>query len=151
MTLSGTGSLLLGLEQGLTGTWLGQTAPVQLMTSVLIADPHGLAVVTGDAMGERVEQHPQLSAEEKGHLDLRWRTIFAIAFVSEGNGVEAVITDAELKAVFDRPVDLRGERLNLHAPAITTIFFATTQGTFLLVDGLFPQSPNETAIGFGAR
>ena len=145
---SGTGSLLLGLEQGLTGTWLGQTAPVQLMASVLIADPHGLAVVTGDAMGERVEQQPQLSAGEKGHIDLRWRTIFAIAFVSEGKGVEAVITGAELKAVFDRPVDLRGERLNLHASAISTTFFATSQGTFLLVEGLFPQSPDEKAIGF---
>jgi hypothetical protein len=143
---SGTGSLLLRLGAGLTGTWLGQTAPVQLMPAVVLADPLSLAVVTGGAQGERVEQEPRLAATEKGHLDLRWRTTFPIAFVSEAKGVEGVLTEAELSAVFDRPVDLRGEQLNLHAPTIALLFWATAQGTFLLAEGPLAADPH--AIGF---
>jgi hypothetical protein len=146
---SGTGSLVVRLEAGLSGTWLGQTAPMRLMAAVLVADPLSLAVLTGDAQGERVEQQPRLPASEKGHLGLRWRTTFPIAFVAEAKGVEGVVTEAELSAVFDRPVDLRGERLSLHTQTIAVLFLATAQGTFLLTEGPLPPGLYQHAIGFG--
>ena len=144
---SGTGSLVLSLGPGLTGTWLGQSAPVPLMSAVLAANPLTLAVIAADAQGERVEQQPQLPATEAGNIDLRWTTTFAVTFVSEAAGVEGVESPAILSAVFDRPVDLRGERLSLKSQSIAVLILATAQGTFLLVDGQL-VIPYQHAVGF---
>lgn len=144
---SGAGSLMLGLGPGLTGTWLGQSTAVPLMQALLVAGPASLAVLTADAQGDLVLQQPAMPGTEPGRLDLRWTTTFPVAFVSEAAGAEGVATQANLSAAFDRPVDLRGERLSLQAQAIAVLFAATAQGTFLLIDGqLQPLSPSP--IGF---
>jgi len=145
---SGTGSLLLWLGQGLTGAWLGQPEPVPLMAAVLVADPHSLSLLTGDAQGERVEQQPQLPATEDGRIELRWTPSFDAAFISEAAGAEAVVTEADLTAVLDRPVDLRGERLSLHADSIAVLLLSTSAGTFLLVEGALTPPSYTNAIGF---
>jgi hypothetical protein len=144
---SGAGSLMLGLGPGLTGTWLGQVMAVPLLQALLVADPTSLAVLTIDAQGDLVLQQPGLPGSEGGKLDLRWTTTFPIAFVSESAGVEGIATEAELSAVFDRPVDLRGERLSLQVHAIPVLFAATAQGTFLLIDGQL-QPLSQSPIGF---
>jgi hypothetical protein len=144
---SGAGSLMLGLGPGLTGTWLGQATAVPLMQALLLAGPASLAVLTADALGDLVLQQPALPATEPGRLDLRWTTTFPIGFVSEAAGVEGAATQANLSAVFDRPVDLRGERLSLRAQAIPVLFTATAQGRFLLIDG--PLQPlSDAPIAF---
>jgi hypothetical protein len=144
---SGAGSLMLGLGPGLTGTWIGQATAVPLMNALLVADPASLAVLTADAQGDLVLQQPGLPGTEPGRLDLRWTTTFPIAFVSEAAGAEGVATQANLSAVFDRPVDLRGERLSLQAQAIPVLFTATAQGKFLLIDGpLQPLSDSPLAF-----
>jgi len=143
---SGTGSLLLRLDAGLTGTWLGQTAPVWLGSVALVAHPGKLAVLAAQVQGERVEQQPRLPAPVTGHVDLRWRTTFPVVFVSEAAGVEGAVTEAGLTAVFDRPVDLRGERLSLDSQLVLVFFLATNAGTFLLVDAVFPR--RERVLGF---
>lgn len=144
---SGAGSLMLGLGPGLTGTWLGQATAVPLMAALLVAGPASLAVLTADAQGDLVLQQPGLPATEPGRLDLRWTTTFPIAFVSEAAGAEGVATRANLSAAFDRPVDLRGERLSLQAQAIGVLFAATAQGTFLLIDGQL-QPLSQSPIAF---
>lgn len=144
---SGAGSLMLGLGPGLTGTWLGQATAVPLMQALLVADPVSLAVLTADAQGDLVLQQPALPGTEPGRLDLRWTTTFPIVFVSEAAGVEGVATQAKLSAVFDRPVDLRGERLSLQAQAIPVLFTAIAQGTFLLIDGQL-QPLSQSPIAF---
>jgi type 1 fimbria pilin len=144
---SGAGSIMLGLGPGLTGTWLGQATAVPLMQALLVADPASLTVLTADAEGDLVLQQPALPGTEPGRLDLRWMTTFPIIFVSEAAGVEGVATQAKLSAVFDRPVDLRGERLSLQAPAIPVLFTATAQGTFLLIDGQL-QPLSQSPIAF---
>ena len=78
---------------------------------------------------------------------MRWLTTFPLRLVTEAAGVEGVVTQAALSAVFDRPVDLRGERLSVAASAIAVLFLATAAGTFLVVDGaLQPPSPAPTAF-----
>ncbi len=144
---SGAGSLMLGLGPGLTGTWLGQATAVPLMQALLVADPASLSVVTVDAESDLVLQQPALPGTEPGRLDLRWTTTFPISFVSEAAGVEGVATQANLSAVFDRPADLRGERLSLQSQAIGVLFTATAQGMFLLIDGqLEPLSQSPIAF-----
>jgi hypothetical protein len=145
---AGAGALDLWLGEGLTGRWVGQKDPVGLMATVLEADPHALTLIARQAMGDRVEQRPAAPPSEDARIDLRWRTVFPVTFVTEAKGVEAVITTAELTAVFDRPVDLRGERLNVHASSIDVLFVATTAGTFLLVDGALDQEATTKIAGF---
>ena len=124
---SGAGSLLLRLGSGLTATWLGQHAPVPLPQAALIGSPDSLTVAaTGQA--DLVWQQPALPGGAPGRLSLRWLTTFPLRLVAEAAGVEGVVTQATLSAVFDRPVDLRGERLSVAAPAITVLFLATAAG-----------------------
>ncbi len=145
---SGTGSLLLWVDAGISATWLGQTEAVELMAAVLEADPHRLAVIARGARSERVEQQPKLSAAGAGRIDLRWTTSFPVTFDSEAKGFEAVISRAELSAMLDRPVDLRGERLNLHATGALVVFLASATGTFLLVEGALDRHGDDEAIAF---
>jgi hypothetical protein len=144
---SGAGSLMLDLGPGLTSTWLGQATAVPLQQALLVADPASLAVLTADAQADLILQQPALPGTEPGRLDLRWTTTFPIAFVSEAAGVEGVATQANLSAAFDRPVDLRGERLSLQAQAIPVLFAATAQGTSLLIDGQL-QPLSQSPIAF---
>jgi hypothetical protein len=143
---SGAGSLLLRLGSGLTATWLGQHAPVPLPQAALISSPDSLTVAaTGQA--DLVWQQPTLPGGAQGRLSLRWLTTFPLRLVTEAAGVEGVLTQATLSAVLDRPVDLRGERLSVAAPAIAVLFLATAAGTFLVIDGaLQPPSPAPTAF-----
>lgn len=145
---SGAGSLLLWLGDGLTGTWLGQPEPVPLMTAVLAAEPERLSVLSAGAQGERVEQQPALPATEAGRIDLRWSGSFPVGFISEGSGAEVVVSEAELSAVLDRPVDLRGERLSLRADPVAVLLLATSAGTFLLAEGALMPPSYANAIGF---
>jgi hypothetical protein len=145
---SGAGSLLLWLGEGLTGAWPGQPEPVPLTTAILVAAPDSLSLLTGDAQGERIEQQPQLPATEDGSIELRWTPSFDAAFISEAAGVEAVVTEANLNAVLDRPVDLRGEQLSLRADSVAVLLLSTSAGTFLLVEGALAPPSYTNAIGF---
>ena len=119
-----------------------------LPQAVLIGSPDSLTVAAS-GQADLVWQQPGLPGGAPGRLNLRWLTTFPVRLVSEAAGVEGVVTQATLSAVFDRPVDLRGERLSLHAQAITVLFLATAAGTFLVVDGaLQPPSTSLEPIAF---
>jgi hypothetical protein len=149
---TGTGSLLLWLDPGLTGTWLGQSDPVDLNALALVATPSALRVVAGQARSERVIQQPTVPAAPPaappGRITLRWTTSFPITFDSEAHGIEGVLTQAGLSAVFDRPVDLNGNRVPLRATSIMVVFLASTAGTFMLVDGALDPPSGRKVVGF---
>lgn len=145
---SGVGALLLWLDEGLRATWLGQTAAVELGPSLLAVDSSRLSLAATQAHGEHVQQTPVPANGSNDRVELRWNLVFPVSFFSEASGAEAVLTSSALSATLDKPVDVRGQRLPVHAASVLVAFIATASGEFLLVEGTLDPPAGGRGVAF---
>jgi hypothetical protein len=145
---SGVGSLLLWLDDGLGATWLGQNEAVELGPSVLAVDSSRLSLAASRAHGEHIQQLPLPSNGSNDRIALRWDLVFPVSFFSEASGAEVVLTSSALAASLDKPIDVRGQRLTVHASSIWVAFIATALGEFLLAEGPLDPPSGGRGVAF---
>lgn len=146
---SGVGALALGLDAGLSATWIGQTTPVALGQALLLLDEARLAIMAPAARAYGVSQHPALP-DVMGHsrLMLAWNPTFPLSYFAQANDSEVVFTFANFRASLDKPVDVNGERVSVDALA-GVIYTEDGDERYLWVAGVVPLQP--TPLAFGLR
>jgi hypothetical protein len=149
----GVGALMLWLDKGLRASWSGQARPLPLGPVVLTADPARLAVVAVAVPGERYDQRIRLwqhSAESQLALSPGLPgASFSLAFYAQATGSDTVMLGVDIDATVSLPVDIRGERLTLHAPTAVVVITDTATGRHLFVEGLLAPPPTRDQLGFG--
>jgi hypothetical protein len=146
---AGVGALMLELHAGLSATWTGQADPATLGSTIIFLDEARLATVSAAAHGYSVAQTPQLphSIARRG-VALTWARTFPLSYFAQATGSEAVFTVAALAASFEKPVDVRGERGAVAAPAAIVIFIETAAARVLWIQGDVPPHGGR-GIAFG--
>jgi hypothetical protein len=147
---SGVGALMLVLQAGLRATWTGQSEPASLGLATIFLDEARLAVLSPAAGGYAVAQHPLLPmAFARSHLAMTWGRAFPISYFAQAAGTEAIFTDAALSAAFEKPVDVRGERVVVRTKTAFVIFLQTVTGDLLSIRADLVPDTGVPGLGFG--
>ncbi len=113
---SGAGALLLRLDTGLRATWHGLPGSLPLGPATLIADPAVLTVDARTVPGERYASTLVLGADRPAStVTLSAAATFPLSFLARAEGSDRLQFEATVDASISVPVDVRGDRIALHA------------------------------------
>jgi hypothetical protein len=152
---AGAGGLALLIKDGLTVSWKGQTAEVPAGPLALIVEPGLITVVAASvrSLGAR-ETIPLWSKEPddspSSQVELSWPTQFPLRYFSSSSGAELLSFAGALKATFDRPLTVAGNRVFIQSKSALIIFVESTvfSGIILEAAALDPPSPPINALAF---
>jgi hypothetical protein len=150
-TASGSGSLALVLNTGLTVAWKGQATPLAAPKLVLLLSPGLITILALDILGFGATQTiPLWSASSGGpttsQATLTWSSPFALRYFSSSSGVEILALSASFDGNFDRPITVIGRRVYVHSDLVLCLFIESPTFNGLIVEGaLQPPPVNPTA------
>ena len=142
---SGTGSLVLIAQGGLTATWFGLIqGPVYLDKTYLEFDGSLLLLFAPAAYNSRANQTFELWNDSglpgRCRLDAGYTRPFPLGLLSDRQSFDAVSASGEVHALIDQPVTAGGARLQPELPANVIIVQSATATRFLLFSTAQPDA-----------
>lgn len=143
---TGAGGLALALREGLTLTWKGQSTAVPAGPVMLIVDTSVITVValTARSLGSR-EIIPLWSNkpgdQPSSQVELSWPSQFALHFLASSAGAELLLFIGSIRANFDRPITVAGNRVSIQSNLALIIFAESTVFTGIIVEAALDPPP----------
>lgn len=150
---AGAGGLALVLKDGLACTWKGQTTKVSTGPLTILVDPGQITVIAltlRNIAGLR-EIIPLWSKQPGGlassQVEVSWPSQFPLRFFASSSGTELLSLACTLKAKFDRPITVSGNRVFIQSKKGSLTFIKSAVFTGISLEASLDPPPSLPANG----
>jgi hypothetical protein len=151
---AGAGGLALVLKDGLALTWKGQTTKVPAGPLTVLVDPGLITVVALTVRNNGVREIIPLWSRQQddsasSQVEVSCPAQFPLRFFTSSSGTELLLLACALKANFDRPVTVTGNRVFIQSGQGRIIFVESSVFTGVFIEADLDSPPPPTnALAF---
>jgi hypothetical protein len=150
---AGSGGLAIQASDGLTLTWRGlREGPIKLRKPWIAGGPGLAVVIDSDASNIYANQRLLLwkdaDSKFRSQMDLRYTASFGITYASAATGSEMVLSQTDIDARIDRPVDVKGTPFSVHTlkSLVSLVYTDDKQFAFVYDDNILVDSLDPLAV-----
>jgi hypothetical protein len=148
---AGAGSLALILKDGLTASWRGQTTDVPAGPLALIVEPGLITVVASTVRSLGARKTIPLWSKQPGDLpssqvELSWSAQFPLRYFSSSSGAELLLLVGMVRANFDRPVTVAGNRVFIQSKVALIIFIESAVFNGIILESNLDPPPSSSPL-----